>query len=319
MDHPLCRITSFTIVSPFVLDIRFDDGTRRRIDFQPVLHGEIYGPLREITTFERVEIDPEAHTLVWPNGADFDPATLRDWPDAGPRMAALARRWADAEARSDMTVEAEFRPISGRIAARAGRAGLSLDDRLLQSLAAYVGLLMRWNRRINLTALTADDRGLDRLVVEPLLAAHRLPKPDAVLTDVGSGAGSPAVPMKLAAPAAALRMVESRSRRAAFLREVVRQLRLEGTRVEACRLDEAVRRPDLLAGSDVVTVRAVRLDGRTLRDIQRLVKPGGAVFLFRNHAGVNADLPPGLQQEATWPLLDAPRSHLVILRKQAAD
>lgn len=225
----------------------------------------------------------------------------------------------DAPTAPLQTVEAELRPIFQRIAARAGRAGLSVDNRLLQSLTAYVGLLMRWNRRINLTALTADDRGLDRLVVEPLLAARRLPTPDAVLTDIGSGAGSPAVPMKLAAPAVSLRMVESRSRRAAFLREVVRHFRLEGTRVEACRLGEAVGRPDLLAGSDVVTVRAVRLDGRTLRDIQRLVKPGGAVFLFRNHAGVNADLPPLLQQEATWPLLDAPRSHLVVLRKQAAD
>ena len=216
-----------------------------------------------------------------------------------------------------MTVEVEHRQISGRIAARASRAGLNVDDRLVHGLAAYVDLLMRWNRRINLTALADDDRGLDRLIVEPLRAARHLPKRDAVLTDIGSGGGSPAVPMKLAAPAASLRMVESRSRRAAFLREVVRQLRLEQTQVEACRLEEAVRRPGLLAGSDVVTARAVCIDTRTLRDIRLLVKPGGAVFLFRNHVGIDAELPPGLQQEATWSLLDAPRSRLVVLRKQA--
>jgi predicted nuclease with RNAse H fold len=93
MDHALCRVTSFAIVSPFVLDVRFDDGTRQRIDFQPVLHGELYGALRDAMMFERVAIDPDAHTLVWPNGADFDPATLHDWPNAGPRMIELAQRW----------------------------------------------------------------------------------------------------------------------------------------------------------------------------------------------------------------------------------
>ena len=64
-----------------------------------------------------------------------------------------------------------------RIARRAARAGLAVDEPLLQALAAYVGLLMRWNRRINLTALTDDDRGIDRLVIEPLAAAQRLTDP----------------------------------------------------------------------------------------------------------------------------------------------
>ena len=216
-----------------------------------------------------------------------------------------------------MTLDVEDRQLAERIGARAARTGLSVDDRLLKGLAAYVGLLMRWNRRINLTALTSDDRGLDKLVVEPLLAARHLPRPDAALADVGSGGGSPAVPMKLAAPAVALRMVESRTRRAAFLREIVRQLGLEGTVVEECRLEELAIRPDLHAGADVVTVRAVRIGGRMLRDIQPLVKAGGSVFLFRNHPGINAELPSRLRLEATWPLLDSLPSHLVVLRKQA--
>lgn len=93
MGHALHRVTSFAIVGQFVLDVRFDDGTRQRIDFRPVLRGELYGPLRDVGTFERVAIDPVAHTLVWPNGADFDPATLHDWPDAGQRMIELVRHW----------------------------------------------------------------------------------------------------------------------------------------------------------------------------------------------------------------------------------
>ena len=97
MEHPLHRVTAFEVVEPFVLNVTFDDRTRQRIDFRPVLHGELYGGLRDAAVFERVAIDPEAHTLVWPNGADFDPATLHDWPAAGPGMIALARRWADRD------------------------------------------------------------------------------------------------------------------------------------------------------------------------------------------------------------------------------
>lgn len=100
MDHALHRVISFTVVGPFVLDVRFADGTRRTIDFRPVLHGELYGPLRDVGLFRGVTIDPDAHTLVWPNGADFDPATLHDWPAAGTRMIELARRWEAQEERS---------------------------------------------------------------------------------------------------------------------------------------------------------------------------------------------------------------------------
>ena len=101
MEHPIHRVTAFELVEPFVLDVSFDDATRQRIDFRPVLHGELYRPLRDAALFERVEIDPEVHTLVWPNGADFDPATLHDWPHAGPLMVALAQRWAAASSRID--------------------------------------------------------------------------------------------------------------------------------------------------------------------------------------------------------------------------
>lgn len=74
----------------------FDDGTNQVIDFAPILEGELYGPLRDPSLFEQVQIDGEVPTLVWPNGADFDPATLHDWPENLPAMKALAKRWATA-------------------------------------------------------------------------------------------------------------------------------------------------------------------------------------------------------------------------------
>ena len=97
MHHPLYRITDFEMVRPFVLNVRFDDDTEQEIDFRPVLRGELYAPLRDAAMFAQVAIDPEVHTLVWPNGADFDPATLHDWPDVGPRMIEMAQRWAEQD------------------------------------------------------------------------------------------------------------------------------------------------------------------------------------------------------------------------------
>jgi hypothetical protein len=80
MKHPICKVNSFAIVGPYTLNVGFDDGTCREIDFSPILQGELYGPLRDSHLFEQVMLDGEVHTLVWPNGADFDPATLHDWP-----------------------------------------------------------------------------------------------------------------------------------------------------------------------------------------------------------------------------------------------
>jgi hypothetical protein len=93
MTHPIHRVTSFEILSEYTLLVRFEDDTEQAIDFEPVLAGPLYGPLRDVRLFRRVRLDPEVGTLVWPNDADFDPAILHDWPERGPAMRALARRW----------------------------------------------------------------------------------------------------------------------------------------------------------------------------------------------------------------------------------
>ncbi|MEK7671036.1 MAG: DUF2442 domain-containing protein, partial [Bacteroidota bacterium] len=75
MEHPIYRVLSFEHVAPHTLRVEFDDATKQTINFLPVLKGELYGPLQELKLFDEVSIDPEVHTLVWSNGADFDPAT----------------------------------------------------------------------------------------------------------------------------------------------------------------------------------------------------------------------------------------------------
>jgi hypothetical protein len=98
MVHPIHRVHSFEKVAPYTLRVRFDDASERTIDFRPVLMGELFGPLRDAALFDQVRLDPEVRTLVWPNGADFDPATLHDWPEQVNHLAARAREWDRAKA-----------------------------------------------------------------------------------------------------------------------------------------------------------------------------------------------------------------------------
>ena len=98
MEHPVHRVTEFQKVGSFTLRVAFEDGTSQVIDFRPVMAGEIFGALRAPEVFGQVRLDSEAGTLVWPNGADFDPTTLHDWPEEGSRLAALARKWASIPA-----------------------------------------------------------------------------------------------------------------------------------------------------------------------------------------------------------------------------
>ena len=93
MEHPIYHITNFEIVAPYTLRIRFDDDTEQTINFEPILHGEIYGPLRDVSIFNQVRLDPEVRTLIWPNDADFDPADLHDWHEIEQNFVEHARRW----------------------------------------------------------------------------------------------------------------------------------------------------------------------------------------------------------------------------------
>ena len=98
MSHPIYRVQAVEVVAPYTVQVTFDDGLTRRIDLSPVLAGELFGPLRDLAVFDRVRVDPEVHTLVWPNGADFDPATLHDWPAHEATFRALAQSWEHAHA-----------------------------------------------------------------------------------------------------------------------------------------------------------------------------------------------------------------------------
>jgi 16S rRNA (guanine527-N7)-methyltransferase len=198
-------------------------------------------------------------------------------------------------------------PIREKLARRASKAGLSLTAEVIDGLYAYFELLRKWNRKVSLTALPVEDAGdeaIDRLLIEPVLATKYFPKIDANTLDIGSGGGSPAIPMKLANPRISLRMVESKTRKAAFLREVIRALKLDRTHVDAVRFEELLARPSLHDAMDVVTMRAVRVNGKTLSELQAFVRPSGFIFLFGT---VTATAP-----ELAGPYLSACANHSLL-------
>ena len=177
---------------------------------------------------------------------------------------------------------------------RAGRENLPLPEALRDRLLAYYALLERWNQKINLTSLTDPAKAVDRLLLEPIAAAQHLPA-GSRLADLGSGGGSPAIPLALALGSAHLLMVESRARKAAFLREAARTVELTAT-VEAVRFEELRRATAYEGTADVVTMRAVRPDTSTLELARWLAVHGGKVAFFTSTPSAL----PWQGQRSTW-------------------
>ncbi|MEM7534328.1 MAG: DUF2442 domain-containing protein [Chloroflexota bacterium] len=91
--HKLYKVVDFKFIQEYVIWVQFDDDAEQIIDLEPVLYGEIWGPLRDHTFFLQAKLDPIAHTLAWPNEADFDPETLRNWPEYVDELTERARQW----------------------------------------------------------------------------------------------------------------------------------------------------------------------------------------------------------------------------------
>ena len=199
-----------------------------------------------------------------------------------------------------------------RLRSRAAQERLALPDELAERLLAYFAILTRWNRKINLTSLADPEQAIDRLLLEPLAAARLLPH-DSRLVDLGSGGGSPAIPLALALRASEVLMIESRSRKASFLREAARAVQLDAT-VEASRFEDICRLTAYAGRFDVASVRAVRQDVATLRALGALLRIGGVAGLFVGPGGLTSpEIPPDLAWRGTEPLLRSTGSQLALL------
>lgn len=211
------------------------------------------------------------------------------------------------------------REFSERVRRRARKAGVHLSGALLERLEAYYRLLDAWNAKINLTALDLlrdGDRAVDRLLIEPLVAVKHVGEQVKRAIDIGSGGGSPAIPMQLARPDVRFMLVEAKTRKCAFLREAGRQLNLD-LDVETARYEVLLSRPELHQAFDVCTMRAVRVEPKVLTVLQAFLRDGGEFLLFRGPSGseVQPMVSPLLVPKGLYPLVDASQSRLLVLEK----
>lgn len=174
-------------------------------------------------------------------------------------------------------------PFGALVRARAEAAGLTVTEELGDALSAYLALLARWDRKINLTAFDLDsptDSAIDRLIIEPLRASRLIRATDRLSVDIGSGGGSPAIPLRLAQPHLETVLVEARERKAAFLREVARELRLSNVHVECDAFERFSGRVEWSGRADLITMRAVRPDRAIWRAARSVIKGDGQFLWF---------------------------------------
>jgi 16S rRNA (guanine527-N7)-methyltransferase len=179
-----------------------------------------------------------------------------------------------------------------------------LSPSQLQSISTYIDILVRWNSRINLTAIRDPEDIVTRHFGESLFAARHLfpgcssvsPVPGACpdagrvvkafdsLADLGSGAGFPGLPIKIWSPNNSLTLIESNHKKAAFLSEVVRSLTLTNVNIQNTRaesLTESLHAGSTTTGAfDVVTLRAVEHFAAILPTAAALVAPAGRLALL---------------------------------------
>lgn len=157
--------------------------------------------------------------------------------------------------------------------------GLEVRPEVFEQLKTYLDLLVRWNAKTNLTSIREPDEMVARHFGESLFAAkvlleHGGVKPSATLADLGSGAGFPGLPIKLVLPQLQVTLIESQNKKATFLKEVARQLKLDGVEVFSGRAEQWSNT------ADIVTMRAVEKFEGMIPVARNLLSSGGCLCLI---------------------------------------
>lgn len=174
---------------------------------------------------------------------------------------------------------------TSRLIRYAGELGVSLTPETAEKYAVYAALLVEWNQKMNLTAITDPEGMLIKHFLDSLTAVSCLPDGDCSLIDVGTGAGFPGVPLAICRPGIRLTLLDSLNKRLTFLDALCRELGIPVTLIHA-RAEEGGRRPALREQFDVATARAVAALPVLSEYCLPFVKPGGRFIALK---GPDAD------------------------------
>ena len=171
---------------------------------------------------------------------------------------------------SNDTIEAALKPY-----------GILASASLCDQMATYIDLLLRWNKKTSLTTVTDPGEILRFHFGESVIAAPAVPIRDGRLADVGSGAGFPAVPIRMVSEDLSVILIESNQKKATFLAEVARELCLQNVEVRRCRMADVRLNDENL---NFVTARALGIDNTFLNWAHSALNPHGSVVLWLGDA-----------------------------------
>lgn len=158
--------------------------------------------------------------------------------------------------------------------------GLSLSDSQVEKFALYLAELKEWNKKINLTALKTDREIISKHFIDSLTPLPLIP-PHSHILDVGSGAGFPGIPLKIANPGFSITLVEARGKKTFFLRHIIRTLGLQGIRAEHLHRDPGMAQGSEFQGKFDVVISRAAFDLKIFLDLSRFVikKKGYAIAM----------------------------------------
>ncbi len=160
--------------------------------------------------------------------------------------------------------------------------GLSLNEQQVTQFQRYREMLLDWNSRINLTAITDPEEVLSKHFLDSLSLLIAYDRPGARLLDIGSGAGFPGLPLKIARPRWEVVLLEATGKKVTFLRHVIEALRLEGVVALQGRAEELAHNEAFRASFDVVTARAVASLPMLLEYAAPFCRMGGQIIFPKN-------------------------------------
>ena len=170
--------------------------------------------------------------------------------------------------------------------ARLAACGIDADDALSEKLLRYHALLMDWNTRMDLTAVSDEDEMLDRHYADSLsvLAVDGMLPTRGSLIDVGTGAGFPGLPLAIACPELSVTLLDSQQKRLNFLAKVIEELALTNVTLVHARAEDGARKPELREAFDAAVARAVAPLPVLAEYLLPYVKVGGKAICWKGPA-----------------------------------